>query len=329
MEPPGNVVVEARWPDELDADVDLWVQGPGDVPGRLLQQRRRSCSTCCATISAARSDATELNYEVAYSRGVAAGEYIVNVHLYRNNAPGDTRCRSRWSPASSAASASASRQLLTSKVELGARGPGADGVPLPPGRQGRAGARQRPCAAAGSALLEAVMSSLTLLFAAAVVAGALPVEHRRLGAAPAARPSCWRWRSAALFLPLGYVAGAELLSRPKPVAHGMAWAERRGERYWARCRRRASTSSSGCRLDGDGRAARLRRCPGAGSWPSSCRVPSGGRPRRRTDVRMRAPFGGEPSLDDGEPRFYAAPQLPCRPRPKRRRLRRSSGPSPA
>ena len=29
---PGNVIVEVRWPTELDSDVDLWVQAPGDVP---------------------------------------------------------------------------------------------------------------------------------------------------------------------------------------------------------------------------------------------------------------------------------------------------------
>ena len=29
-DPPGNVIVELRWPDELDTDVDLWVEGPGD-----------------------------------------------------------------------------------------------------------------------------------------------------------------------------------------------------------------------------------------------------------------------------------------------------------
>ena len=29
---PGNVMVEANWPPELDSDVDLWVQAPGDVP---------------------------------------------------------------------------------------------------------------------------------------------------------------------------------------------------------------------------------------------------------------------------------------------------------
>ena len=30
--PPGNVIVEIRWPETLDTDVDLWVQGPKDQP---------------------------------------------------------------------------------------------------------------------------------------------------------------------------------------------------------------------------------------------------------------------------------------------------------
>ena len=27
---PGNVVVEITWPDDMNADVDLWVQAPGN-----------------------------------------------------------------------------------------------------------------------------------------------------------------------------------------------------------------------------------------------------------------------------------------------------------
>jgi hypothetical protein len=120
MEPPGNVVVEARWPDELDTDVDLWVQGPGDVPvgysnkgGKLFNLLRDDLGR--------HADATELNYEVAYSRGVAAGEYTVNVHLYRNNA------RQYPVPITIAVSAKrstgdSSRQLLASKVDLGRDG---------------------------------------------------------------------------------------------------------------------------------------------------------------------------------------------------------------
>lgn len=30
--PPGNVIVQVRWPEDVDTDVDLWVQAPGDVP---------------------------------------------------------------------------------------------------------------------------------------------------------------------------------------------------------------------------------------------------------------------------------------------------------
>lgn len=81
---PGNVMVEVRWPDQVDADVDLWVQAPTDVPvgysnkgGRVFNLLRDDLGT--------KGDATGLNYEVSYSRGVVAGEYTVNVHLYRNN----------------------------------------------------------------------------------------------------------------------------------------------------------------------------------------------------------------------------------------------------
>jgi hypothetical protein len=81
--PPGNVIVEIRWPDPIDADVDLWVQGPGDVPvgysnkgGRVFNLLRDDLGR--------RNDATGLNYENAYSRGIVAGEYTVNLHLYRD-----------------------------------------------------------------------------------------------------------------------------------------------------------------------------------------------------------------------------------------------------
>ena len=85
VEPPGNVIIEARWPDDRDTDVDLWVQGPGDIPvgysnkgGALFNLLRDDLGR--------RADATGLNYEVSYSRGVVPGEYAVNVHLYRDPA---------------------------------------------------------------------------------------------------------------------------------------------------------------------------------------------------------------------------------------------------
>ena len=81
---PGNVIIEMRWPDHIDADVDLWVEGPGDMPvgysnkdGTVFNLLRDDLGRD--------SDLTNLNYEFSYSRGVPAGEYTVNVHLYRNS----------------------------------------------------------------------------------------------------------------------------------------------------------------------------------------------------------------------------------------------------
>ncbi len=83
--PPGNVIVEILWPDKLDTDVDLWVEAPGDVPvgysnkgGQIFNLLRDDLGH--------RDDITNVNYEISYSRGVPAGEYTVNLHLYRNNA---------------------------------------------------------------------------------------------------------------------------------------------------------------------------------------------------------------------------------------------------
>lgn len=115
-QPPGNVIVEIRWPDELDADVDLWVKAPGDVPvgysnkgGVIFNLLRDDLGK--------RADATGMNYEVSYSRGIPPGEYTVNVHLYRNVSgvypiPVTVVTSVKPNPTESA------RQILASKVEL-------------------------------------------------------------------------------------------------------------------------------------------------------------------------------------------------------------------
>ena len=79
---PGNVIVEAQWGDGLDADVDLWVQAPGDKPVGYSNKSGRVFNLLRDDLGKAQ-DVTDLNYEVAYSRGVPAGEYIANVHMYR------------------------------------------------------------------------------------------------------------------------------------------------------------------------------------------------------------------------------------------------------
>ena len=80
---PGNVIVEIRWPDPLDVDVDLWVKAPGDVPGGYSAKSGRIFNLLRDDLGHS-FDATGLNYEVAFARGMPAGEYVVNVHLYRN-----------------------------------------------------------------------------------------------------------------------------------------------------------------------------------------------------------------------------------------------------
>ncbi len=81
---PGNVIVEITWPHEMNADVDLWVQAPGDIPvgysnkgGVVFNLLRDDLGSYL--------DPTEINHETAYSRGVIPGEYVVNVHLYRED----------------------------------------------------------------------------------------------------------------------------------------------------------------------------------------------------------------------------------------------------
>lgn len=81
----GNVRVEIIWPKDANVDIDTWVQAPGDTPvgysnlnGRVFNLVRDDLGTY--------ADLTEMNYEVAFSRGIPPGEWIVNLHWYSNSA---------------------------------------------------------------------------------------------------------------------------------------------------------------------------------------------------------------------------------------------------
>ena len=80
---PGDMIIEIRWPDELDTDVDLWVEAPGDRPVGYSNRGGMVFNLLRDDLGKS-SDLTDLNYEFAYSRGSPAGEYTVNLHLYRN-----------------------------------------------------------------------------------------------------------------------------------------------------------------------------------------------------------------------------------------------------
>ena len=81
--PPGNIVVEERWPDKINADVDLWVQAPGDRPVGYSNRGGQVFNLLRDDLGHS-GDLAKLNYEVAYSRGAPSGEYTVNQHLFRN-----------------------------------------------------------------------------------------------------------------------------------------------------------------------------------------------------------------------------------------------------
>lgn len=81
--PPGNVVVEMHWPDDLPVDVDLWVQAPGDVPVGFWNQGSQYFNLLRDDLGI-EGDASGRNYEISYSRGILPGEYTVNVHMYGN-----------------------------------------------------------------------------------------------------------------------------------------------------------------------------------------------------------------------------------------------------
>src|SRR5215510_7012356 len=80
---PGNVIVEIQWPDGIDADVDLWVEAPGDRPVGYSNKAGKYFNLLRDDLGKP-MDVTNLNYEVAYTRGTPGGDYVVNLHLYRS-----------------------------------------------------------------------------------------------------------------------------------------------------------------------------------------------------------------------------------------------------
>jgi hypothetical protein len=80
---PGQMSISAAWP-EGHVDVDLWVQGPGDRPVGYSNRAGKIFNLLRDDIGD--SEKTPTNYENVYSRGLPAGEYIINLHCY-------SRCR--------------------------------------------------------------------------------------------------------------------------------------------------------------------------------------------------------------------------------------------
>ena len=81
--PPGNVIVEMTWDKAIDADVDLWVQAPGDVPVGYSNKSGMIFNLVRDDLGRG-GDPNSMNYEVSYGRGRSPGGYVVNAMLYRS-----------------------------------------------------------------------------------------------------------------------------------------------------------------------------------------------------------------------------------------------------
>jgi hypothetical protein len=81
-EPPGNVIIAITWP-EGDIDIDMWITGPGEKAPVGYSNKSGVLFNLLRDDLGRSYDPNPLNFEHAYSRGIVAGEYIVNLHAYR------------------------------------------------------------------------------------------------------------------------------------------------------------------------------------------------------------------------------------------------------
>ena len=79
--PPGNVIVHIVWPNG-NIDVDLWLWGPGEIAPVGYSHKSGQLWNLLRDDTGITSDLSGINYENAFTRGVPAGEYVINVHCY-------------------------------------------------------------------------------------------------------------------------------------------------------------------------------------------------------------------------------------------------------
>ena len=82
---PGNVMVQLFWDPDKDADVDLWVLPPGESRPISYSAPNGIAFNLLKDDLGTSQEAMGRNYELIVGRGMPAGEYIVNVHLYKSS----------------------------------------------------------------------------------------------------------------------------------------------------------------------------------------------------------------------------------------------------
>lgn len=81
VEPPGNFLINVFWPPGCNSDVDTWVSGLGEP--RPVGYSNRSGKVWNLLRDDLGEPDKDRNFENVYSRGVFAGEIIINLHVYR------------------------------------------------------------------------------------------------------------------------------------------------------------------------------------------------------------------------------------------------------
>ena len=91
IDPPIEFLVTIDWDKNSTSDVDLWVKGPSgrpvgfkhkDIGYLVLNRDDTGNGNDFVIINGKRTDIKE-NYEVVEGRAIAPGEYIVNLHYFR------------------------------------------------------------------------------------------------------------------------------------------------------------------------------------------------------------------------------------------------------
>ena len=78
-----GVTLEITWDEGLDADVDLWVQAPGDRPIGYSNKGGLVCNLLRDDLGHL-ADPLKINHEETVCRGIVPDQlYVVNVHAFR------------------------------------------------------------------------------------------------------------------------------------------------------------------------------------------------------------------------------------------------------
>lgn len=78
----GALSVELYWPDNMDCDIDLWVQSPADERAIGYSNKGGVVFNLLRDDLGLYPDLSNRNMEIAYSRGLPDGEYTINAHLF-------------------------------------------------------------------------------------------------------------------------------------------------------------------------------------------------------------------------------------------------------